>query len=111
MFDSLFHKVSFSISAIAFGVSLLVAMGCGSASGPDEFGDSTDDAPTARPPINRATISSKYILGRADSTAERVNKSADKIRILFRPNLSLITPAKLAPIMQPIMRLLTVNPS
>ena len=75
------------------------------------IGDSTEAAPTARPPINRATISADMVGAMADKLADIINRSAEVISKGFRPHLSLKEPDIDAPMIQPMIRLLTVNPS
>ena len=75
------------------------------------IGESIEATPTASPPINRAKINSKNVLGRAERIADMAKNRAAAIRIFFLPNLSLNIPAILAPMIHPIKRLLTANPS
>src|SRR5450759_3054310 len=75
------------------------------------MGDSTEAAPTAKPPNKRDAIKRVDDVAMAVTEHETAKKSATMIRMLLRPYLSVSTPEPKAPIMAPTNSELTPQPN
>src|ERR1035437_76243 len=83
----------------------------GGATSATYIGDSTEAAPTAKPPNKRAEIKITDDDAKAVNVQETAKKSATTIRTFLRPYLSDSTPEPKAPIMAPTKSELTPHPN